>query len=347
MTDSKRRPVDLEDPSQFAPKAPAKFKSALTADEEIWIDAEDLPLRVPRDRSPTVQNLQFPRSLDPTVLPEPPSFVHRHRPLRLLALFGFASVAAVGAGVLLWGHDDERAGADKTSFISRLSALVAGDSRHVTAPAPHLMVTAVPGTRQLDEGATLGLAIDGAAEGDQLVIGGFAAGSVFSTGHTIGQNAWSLTALQLENAILMPPRGFAGVMDVAVTLMLANGSLADRKTVHLEWVPEPTALPPAEPSFSRRMDSNELNALIARGNALVATGDLAGARLLYQRAAEAGNARAALTLAETYDPIVLQTLGESGLAPNVSIARAWYKKAKELGSTEALSRLERLEHRSE
>jgi TPR repeat protein len=127
--------------------------------------------------------------------------------------------------------------------------------------------------------------------------------------------------------------------------MQTNGSLMDRKVVHLQWVPE--ASRPAEALVSRRLDPGEQNALVARGNALVATGDLAGARLLYRRAAEAGNARAALTLAETYDPVVLENLGESGLAPNVTMARAWYKKANELGSTEALARLERLERRSE
>jgi len=349
MTDSTGRPVDLGDPSQFAPKFPAKLKNSPTADEDLWIDAEDLLEGVPRDRSPTVQNLRFPRSLDPTTVPEPPQLVRQRPSVLVLALLGLVSVL-VGAFVVMWSHDRPPLGgneADRNSAMSRLSALVAGEAREATASAPHLMVTAAPGGLHVDEATTLGLAVDGAAKGAQLVIGGVTAGSVFSVGRSIGPTAWSLPASQIEAATLTPPRGFAGGMDVAVTLMLANGSLSDRKVVHLEWLPETSAFQPPVPPVSRRLDPGELTALVARGNALVATGDLSGARLLYRRAAEAGNARAALTLAETYDPIVLETLGESGLAPNIAMARLWYKKANELGSTEALARLERLERRSE
>src|SRR5262249_41099481 len=82
MTDPKGRQIDLEGPSQFAPKFPARFASALSAEENVWIDAEDLLLGgVPRDRSPTVQNLTFPRSLDPSTVPEPPQLA---RPRRLV-----------------------------------------------------------------------------------------------------------------------------------------------------------------------------------------------------------------------------------------------------------------------
>ena len=351
MTDSKGRPVDLEDPSQFAPKFPAKFNSSLSADEDVWIVAEEFLLGdVPRDRSPTVQNLRFPRSLDPTTVPEPPPLHQRRPSARLLTLLlGLVSVVA-GVFVVMWSRDKPPSGGDeanKSSLVSRLSALVAGDTRDTSTSATRLVVTDAPGGLHVDEATTLGLAVDGAAGGAQLVIGGITAGSVFSGGRSIGPTAWSLPAAQIEIATLTPPRGFAGVMDVAVTLMLADGGLSDRKVVHLEWLPEASAFQPPTPSVSRRIDPGELTALVARGNALVATGDLSGARLLYRRAAEAGNARAALTLAETYDPIVLDTLGESGLAPNIAMARLWYQKANELGSTEALARLERLERRSE
>jgi hypothetical protein len=344
MTDSNGHPLGLEDPSQYAPKYPAKFKSSLTAEENVWIDSEDVLLR---ERSPTVPNLAFPRSLDPSTVPEPPQFSQSRRPFRLAALLGVASVVA-GTIFVMWNRDKPPGGgneADNSSLMSRLSALVAGEPRHAAVSAPRLVVTGLLGELHRDAPTTLGIAVDGAANSAQVVIGGVTAGSVFSVGRSIGPTAWSLPAWQMETATLTPPRGFVGAMDVAVTLMQVNGNLMDRKVVHLQWVPE--ASQPAEALVSRRLDSSEQNALVARGNALVATGDLAGARLLYRRAAEAGNARAALTLAETYDPVVLETLGESGLAPNVTMARAWYKKANELGSTEALARLERLERRSE
>ena len=96
----------------------------------------------------------------------------------------------------------------------------------------------------------------------------------------------------------------------------------------------------------RRLDSVDVAALLQRGHEVAAKGDLVGARLLFQRAAEAGDSDAALALAGTYDPIVLEHLGERGLAPDVGAARFWYQKAQELGSKEAPQRLETLASRT-
>jgi hypothetical protein len=333
MADSKGRPVDIADPSRLTPKSRAKFNSILTAREDDWIDVRDLS----SGGDPRDQSLRLPRSLDPTILPKPPLSIRRRRPVRLIALIGCASMIAGGI-IMLWGNEGQRPGVGnetgEVSVLSRLSAPAAGDPRSASSPVARLVVTAAPGALQLDEGSTLGLGIDGAADGAQLVIGGYAAGSVFSVGQSIGENTWSFPASRIENATLIPRRGFVGVMDVTITLMLANGVVADRRTVRLEWL------------FSRQISPGEISALLARGNALVATGDLSAARLVYQRAAEAGNARAAFALAGTYDPIVLKTSGQS-LQPNVATARTWYRRAKDLGSKEALDRLERLEQRSE
>jgi TPR repeat protein len=74
----------------------------------------------------------------------------------------------------------------------------------------------------------------------------------------------------------------------------------------------------------------------------VAKGDLAAARSLFESAAEAGDARAAFALAETYDPIMLLRRGERGFAPDVAVARSWYERAQEYGSSEASQRLQML-----
>jgi hypothetical protein len=47
------------------------------------------------------------------------------------------------------------------------------------------------------------------------------------------------------------------------------------------------------------LDPNEIASSLSRGDALIASGDLAAARLVLRRAADAGDARAAMTLAET------------------------------------------------
>jgi hypothetical protein len=90
----------------------------------------------------------------------------------------------------------------------------------------------------------------------------------------------------------------------------------------------------------RHLDPNETASSIRRGNALIASGDLAAARLVLRRPAEAGDAHAAMMLAETYDPAILMKLGVHGVVSDVAIARSWYEKAKKFGATEAIQRLE-------
>jgi TPR repeat protein len=90
------------------------------------------------------------------------------------------------------------------------------------------------------------------------------------------------------------------------------------------------------------LDPDAVAALLKRADALIASGDVAAARLVLRRAADAGDARAAMTLAGTYDPAVLEKLDVHGFVPDVAMARSWYEKARKLGSPEAPQRLEML-----
>jgi hypothetical protein len=104
--------------------------------------------------------------------------------------------------------------------------------------------------------------------------------------------------------------------------------------------PQPT---PAQGSSTvLRLDSEEIATLIDRSSAFLKRGDLASARLLLRRAAEAGSANAALTLGSTYDPLIIPQLGVIGIEPDVPRARQWYEKAAELGSDAASQRLANL-----
>jgi TPR repeat protein len=63
-----------------------------------------------------------------------------------------------------------------------------------------------------------------------------------------------------------------------------------------------------------------------------------------QRAAESHDADATLALGATYDPLVLRELKVYGFgfAGDLALARAWYEKARDDGSPDAMRRLERL-----
>lgn len=93
---------------------------------------------------------------------------------------------------------------------------------------------------------------------------------------------------------------------------------------------------------ARHLDPDVVATLLRRGLDFLKNGDFASARLSLRRAAEAGNADAALALGSTYDPLVLNELGAVGIAPDVASARRWYEKAKDLGSIAAAQRLAKL-----
>jgi hypothetical protein len=65
---------------------------------------------------------------------------------------------------------------------------------------------------------------------------------------------------------------------------------------------------------SRVLDPEEIKLLMKQGEQLIAAGDVATARTVLQRAADAGDANAAMALGATYDPNVLARLGVVGWA---------------------------------
>ena len=88
-----------------------------------------------------------------------------------------------------------------------------------------------------------------------------------------------------------------------------------------------------------RRDHEEIAILLKRGKDLLDNGDLAAARLLLRRAAEAGSAEGALMLGTTFDPVELRRLGAIGARPDLAKARQWYQRAAELGSSAASQQL--------
>ena len=103
--------------------------------------------------------------------------------------------------------------------------------------------------------------------------------------------------------------------------------------------------PPAQVGgTATHLDAEEIATLVNRGADYIKSGDLASARLLLRRAAEAGSASAALMLGTTYDPLSIQQLGAIGVVPDVAQARQWYEKAAALGSEAASERLAKLAH---
>jgi hypothetical protein len=97
----------------------------------------------------------------------------------------------------------------------------------------------------------------------------------------------------------------------------------------------------AEEIVSLPLPAEVTEALIKRGDQLMSTGDIVGARFAYERAA-GGSRDAAKGVAKTYDPIFLAQRGARGLRGDAARAALWYGKAAAAGDREAEQRLRQL-----
>ncbi len=96
--------------------------------------------------------------------------------------------------------------------------------------------------------------------------------------------------------------------------------------------PLPTAAHPAP------LPAPVIALMLRRGDEHSSIGDIFAARLLYERAAEAGSAQGALRLARTYDAAFLPFSNAPALG-DPAAAKRWYARAVALGDKEAATRL--------
>jgi hypothetical protein len=222
----------------------------------------------------------------------------------------------------------------------------------------------------------LGIQVSGLADNLALEISGLPSGTTISSGRQLGGGAWRILAAEVSNAAIKPPPGFSGKIDLTVELRLIDDTVVDSGSLHFEWLEKPTVAaeriesadttrasespvhksvptPPtnqnavqdatgSQPVTDSHPDHDPIDLLIGLSEKLIAAGNVEAARTLLQPAAEAHDARAALALGGTYDPIMLALLQGHGAAADVSLALDWYKKAQEFGSADAQGRLKLL-----
>ena len=152
-----------------------------------------------------------------------------------------------------------------------------------------------------------------------------------------------------ESAQPPAPDDQAAAPVAPVTVAAVEPTREDIKTAYQSALqgstPQTTAAAPepvAPVDIIHHLEASEIASLLKRADALIASGDVAAARLVLRRAAEAGDARAAMMLAGTYDPTVLDKLSVHGVVPDLAMARSWYEKARRFGASEASSQLDRL-----
>ena len=344
------RELGSDDPSPFARKW---WRNTDTEDSELC--RRSAAVSSTADDGVYIDQRHEPCALEPTLLLEAQPVPQRRFKFMFvrfsLAIVFVASLFVankfLSAGTVAFANDRDN---ETGSFETRFSEQDFHIAERPRPPPPELSVNQ-EGPRNRGEAFPLAVTVVGSVVGASVVVDGLAAGSTLTVGGSLGANGWRLAAVDLPNALVRPPIGFAGPMDIVLELRLADDTVVDRKSARLEWAAAAPGQSAGDPI--RQLDRREIADLMRRGQEFIVAGDLASARLVLQRAAEAGDPQAALMLAGTYDPIVLEKVGVQGFspdivqgfAPDVALARTWYKWAKEFGSTEAARRLEMLASR--
>jgi len=226
--------------------------------------------------------------------------------------------------------------------------------------------------------------IDAIPRNSFVRIRGVPPAALLSEGHSIAPGSWAVPLSVLPNLRISIPVGVSGKSDITIALVQIDGTvLAEARASlvvaaaeliapaqpaaprersvasvgnppsPLEAAPPPSPRPPM-PAASAPVakeppplteDQKRALGFIVRGRAQAQQGNIAAARLFFQRAADAELAEGAFALAGTYDPAELAAMGVAGVQPDIALARRWYEKARDLGAREAEERLRRLSSR--
>ena len=107
----------------------------------------------------------------------------------------------------------------------------------------------------------------------------------------------------------------------------------------------PSTASVAAPVVSTRPSETANSELLARGDAFLEVGDIASARLYYERAADAESGPAAFRMGATFDTVFTRRAFLGAFTADPEKALFWYRRARELGVGEAEQRIKALETR--
>src|SRR5581483_6705371 len=227
--------------------------------------------------------IEFKRrlSLEPELVPPPPSVQRRRRPFPvgwLMLAIGLAATVAYGIALLPASRSGSRpqAGGD-----------VASGSAGRANPAASLFVE----RRQAyaNEPLPLQFALNGTSGQESVIVSGLISGTRLSAGNPLGAANWLLSPSDIGKVLAYPPKDFVGLMNASIDLRSPLNKLLDSRTVRLEWLAQPDRAPDAGPRGQKeagppatsekgdRFAAEEIAMLLRRSHDLLKSGDIAAA----------------------------------------------------------------------
>jgi hypothetical protein len=173
---------------------------------------------------------------------------------------------------------------------------------------------------------------DGVVPDNSLIaIHGLPEGTVLSAGRSDGVGGWLLAPDDLGSGLFITPGdGAGGSSDIIVQILTPDRRVASELHARLVVSGSGEA---GDNHESASTATDQIQVLLSHGRDLERVGYFAGARLFFERAAEAGSAEGARALGETYDPVEFQKLRVHGMTPDPALARKWYDRARALEAT--------------
>ena len=357
------RDRDLELPPEPPQEIAALPQMAPLVGDPTSRSREEPPMQMFKgDRA--IAELRTRMALDPYAIPEPPQLESSRfgwkLVMRIFIVTAFA--AGVAFAVVMFAFPEARRltptpqevappAAVDTKKVDRLAAL----GGHRAEPASLVLIEMRRAA--VNESVPLGVTITGGSDDSVVLISGLAAGTRLSAGTEIGSGTWSVRLTNVGQVQVIPPPDFVGVMTITAALLAADAKVIDKSLMRIEWTgaaaavgtsaaersarhddAAPSPVPPQQ-SELLTLDREEIDGLLKRGRDFIPNGDLAAARLVLRRAANGGDAQAALLLGKTFDPTTFEQMNVIGAAPDLAEAQRWYQRATELGSSEAERRL--------
>ncbi len=209
----------------------------------------------------------------------------------------------------------------------------------------------------------------GAAKQSMLLIRGLPSTIVLSQGRLFESGVWAIKLANLAELSLTTSSDTRGQIELDLSLVNLDGTVLAVKHATLVFVPSLTSTDSKklaqavdsivnsqeqealqDPLFENKggkalTDKERKSALLfmKRGDENMETGKVNIARLFYQRAADNGWSPGALALAKTYDGNELSKMTIiGGVQSDLALARKWYLRAQQLGSSEAGEKLQQL-----
>lgn len=183
-----------------------------------------------------------------------------------------------------------------------------------------------------------GSASAGARSGSYLILSGLKRGTHLSKGTELMFDTWRVPVSNLGNLAITVPPGFARRIQVHAELRAEDGTTLERFTLALE-APDARSIKFAGDSADSAKLSKGVRSFVDIGEVEVDNGNLAAARLYFERAANEGSGRAAMLLAASFDPSNAKLFKADSTAPSdLEKAREWYGRAAKLGVEGAAER---------